>query len=164
MAACLRTAALRATPLDAAALGATGARSWRARWAHARRHRSSTPLLDTSVSPDPARHSAVTNAVPSTRTAQTQTHPSRETGTGSPRLQHCQAQFIPKSERAQNRLDSALSVDRSAVHLAPRFSADSALSGAAEQTPSERKTETGHSGRDSGKGSGKDRDRLHGPG
>jgi hypothetical protein len=76
--------------------------------------RSSTPILDTAprhlCSPDPARHSAVTNAVPSTRTAQTRTHPSRETGTGSPRLQHCQAQFIPKSERPQIGLDSALSV------------------------------------------------------
>ena len=34
-------------------------------------------------------------------------HPSRETGTGSPRLQHCQAQFIPKLEGIPARLPSA---------------------------------------------------------
>jgi len=50
---------------------------------------------------NPARHPAVSNAFPPWWTAQTQMHPSRETGTGSPRLQHCQAQFIPTLEAAQ---------------------------------------------------------------
>ena len=45
-----------------------------------------------------AEHPAVTPAFPSSRAARTRTHPSRETGTGSPRPQHCQAQFIPKPD------------------------------------------------------------------
>lgn len=51
-----------------------------------------------------AEHPAVTPAFPSSRAAQTQTHPSRETGTGSPRPGHCQAHFIPTADRAKLRV------------------------------------------------------------
>ena len=51
-----------------------------------------------------AEHPAVTPAFPSSRAAQTQTHPSRETGTGSPRPGHCQAHFIPTADPAKLRV------------------------------------------------------------
>ena len=78
-----------------------------------------------------AEHPAVTPAFPSSRAAQTQTHPSRETGTGSPRPGHCQAHFIPTADRAKLRMIGDVSAVGQVAQREPGRSAEERLRRAA---------------------------------